>query len=305
MRTTVASVCAGIWRIASSRGTRVPRPRTWRTMGPRFTVSVQTVERSTLGAAGFSRITRNVTAARTTTPTAIVTICRLRFLAFRSGREISIVICYCMPGTKAPQRRFSTNLRTLPSFVLTQAGVSLFNCDLWCPILDRGISVTCPDQGGYCVRTNILECSVSTGPGAPISRRCLRGDTGISQMLISKLSGYRAFPGKIRVLPTSPDPKTVERYGAPGSVGAETSLNFVLTRALLPGGNLPRLRDLLPRSFYESFGFAPTPRKKREICPPSAFEPLETICRMWLACKPCATIFCMLFGKCGFRLCSR
>ncbi len=93
MRTTVASVCAGIWRIASSRGTRVPSPRTWRTIGPRFTVSVHTAERSTVGAAGFSRITRKVTAARTTTPIAIVNTCRFRFLAFRSGREISIVEC--------------------------------------------------------------------------------------------------------------------------------------------------------------------------------------------------------------------
>jgi len=30
-------------------GTSVPRPRTWRSIGPRFTVSSQTVARSTLG----------------------------------------------------------------------------------------------------------------------------------------------------------------------------------------------------------------------------------------------------------------
>src|SRR5437867_2267992 len=41
-----------------SSGTRVPRPRTWRTIGPRLTVSTQTVERSTLGTAGFKRAVR-------------------------------------------------------------------------------------------------------------------------------------------------------------------------------------------------------------------------------------------------------
>ena len=50
---TRPSVLAGIQRICS--GTSVPRPRTWRTIGPRFTVSIQTVERSTLGTAGLSR----------------------------------------------------------------------------------------------------------------------------------------------------------------------------------------------------------------------------------------------------------
>ena len=38
-----------------SSGVSVPRPRTWRTIGPRFTVRGQTTARSTVGAAGFSR----------------------------------------------------------------------------------------------------------------------------------------------------------------------------------------------------------------------------------------------------------
>ena len=59
MRTTVASVSAGIWRTASWLGISVPSPRTWRSMDPRFTVSVHTVPRSTEGAAGFSRETAN------------------------------------------------------------------------------------------------------------------------------------------------------------------------------------------------------------------------------------------------------
>ncbi len=37
-----------------------PSPRTWRSIEPRFTVSVQMVARSTLGAAGFSRATPTV-----------------------------------------------------------------------------------------------------------------------------------------------------------------------------------------------------------------------------------------------------
>ena len=40
-----------------SSGTSVPEPRTWRSIGPRFTVSIQTTARSTVGAAGFSRET--------------------------------------------------------------------------------------------------------------------------------------------------------------------------------------------------------------------------------------------------------
>ena len=53
IRSTRPSVAAGIQRMSS--GTSVPRPRTWRTIGPRFTVSSQTVARSTVGAAGFRR----------------------------------------------------------------------------------------------------------------------------------------------------------------------------------------------------------------------------------------------------------
>ena len=70
MRTTVASVWAGINSIESSRGARTPvDERTWRTIGPRFTVSVQMVERSTGGAAGFSLATANPATVTITTAT--------------------------------------------------------------------------------------------------------------------------------------------------------------------------------------------------------------------------------------------
>ena len=79
MRTTVASVSAGICSTDSCEGTSVPMPRTCRSIEPRFTVSVQTVPRSTLGAAGLRRYTKALTAMTTTIMTATVMICRRRF----------------------------------------------------------------------------------------------------------------------------------------------------------------------------------------------------------------------------------
>ena len=69
IRSTRPIVVAGIQRMFS--GTSVPSPRTSRTIGPRLTVSIQTVARSTLGAAGFRRDSPSVmssTAARPTMP---------------------------------------------------------------------------------------------------------------------------------------------------------------------------------------------------------------------------------------------
>src|SRR5580700_7925298 len=90
MRTTVASVSAGIWRTDSWLGTSDPSPRTCRNIGPRFTVSVQTVPRSTVGAAGFSRITATDTVATARTTTVPMIACRRRFRVLSSGRAISI-----------------------------------------------------------------------------------------------------------------------------------------------------------------------------------------------------------------------
>ena len=58
MRSTRPCVVAEIQRMSS--GTSVPEPRTCRSIWPRLTVSTQTVARSTLGAAGFSRETPTV-----------------------------------------------------------------------------------------------------------------------------------------------------------------------------------------------------------------------------------------------------
>ncbi len=88
MRSTRPAVVAGIQRVSS--GTSVPVPRTWRTMGPRFTTSGQSVALSTEGAAGFSCETNTVTRRMTVSP---ATPYAARFIFFflitESGRAIS------------------------------------------------------------------------------------------------------------------------------------------------------------------------------------------------------------------------
>src|ERR1022692_949837 len=67
---TVDSVVAVSNTVSS--GTRVPRPRTSRTIGPRLTVSGQRVESSTPGAAGLRFLAHRqapARATRTSTPT--------------------------------------------------------------------------------------------------------------------------------------------------------------------------------------------------------------------------------------------
>src|ERR1700738_1833658 len=89
---TRAAVCAGIQWMSS--GTKVPRPRTSRSIGPRFTVSGQIVEPSTDGAAGFRRDNARVTPAQSSTATVTYAI-RLIFLARAfDGLWISIVFVH-------------------------------------------------------------------------------------------------------------------------------------------------------------------------------------------------------------------
>jgi len=68
IRSTRPSAAAGIQRTSS--GTRVPRPRTSRSIGPRLTASIRTPERSTLGAAGLSRDRPSVTRSKASAPPA-------------------------------------------------------------------------------------------------------------------------------------------------------------------------------------------------------------------------------------------
>src|SRR5213078_2459695 len=85
---TLPSVFAGIQRISS--GTSVPNPRTCRTIGPFFTVSIQTLERSTLGAAGFKRDKANVARIKPTALAEIIKMRRFRFFAATPSRGTSM-----------------------------------------------------------------------------------------------------------------------------------------------------------------------------------------------------------------------
>ncbi len=88
MRSTRPSVTAGIQRVSS--GTSVPTPRTCRTIDPRFTVSVSTVERSTLGAAGSMRARAADSAITSSSPTMPPATCRCRLrFRIRGSRAIS------------------------------------------------------------------------------------------------------------------------------------------------------------------------------------------------------------------------
>ncbi len=87
---TWLSNSAGI-QIMSS-GTRVPRPRTSRTMGPRFTESIQTVARSTVGAAGFSFESRQLIAPTAATVSVRMMIRRIIFFFATPSRFTSIAI---------------------------------------------------------------------------------------------------------------------------------------------------------------------------------------------------------------------
>src|SRR5439155_26961720 len=70
-------------------------PRTCRSMGPRLTVSVHTVLRSTSGAAGFNLETPIVTPPRHTKPTIPQMICLRRFCCLNSGRAMSMGLQTC------------------------------------------------------------------------------------------------------------------------------------------------------------------------------------------------------------------
>ena len=77
MRATWLSNCAGIQTMSS--GISVPSPRLSITMGPRFTESIQTVARSTVGAAGFSFESCQLIAPTTA---AVSTMMMVRLIAF-------------------------------------------------------------------------------------------------------------------------------------------------------------------------------------------------------------------------------
>src|SRR5947208_4279236 len=63
-------------------GTKVPLPRTSRTIGPRLTVSITAVERSSVGAAGFSFARASVTPPTVVRPIRINIAARIRLVSF-------------------------------------------------------------------------------------------------------------------------------------------------------------------------------------------------------------------------------
>ena len=100
MRSTRPSVAAGIQRISS--GTSVPRPRTCRTIGPRFTVSMTTAERATVGAAGLRRDTpRVVTRMKSAAPPPMASW-RVRRRRAAWGRGMSMAVL--LLNTRATDR---------------------------------------------------------------------------------------------------------------------------------------------------------------------------------------------------------
>src|SRR5712672_2745145 len=105
-------------------------------MGPRFTVSVHTVPRSTVGAAGFSREIPIVTATRARTATAPTIIWRRRFWALSSGRAISIELLQSNERTTTQKLQLPRN-RTDSVYRLLHGATWLFRTGLRCSVMDN------------------------------------------------------------------------------------------------------------------------------------------------------------------------
>src|SRR5207253_10322952 len=71
-------------------GTSVPTPRPCRTIGTFFTLSLQTLERPTLGAAGFNRDKANLANIKPTARAEIIKMRRFRFFAATPSRGTSM-----------------------------------------------------------------------------------------------------------------------------------------------------------------------------------------------------------------------
>jgi hypothetical protein len=93
-RSTRPSVAAGIQRISS--GTSVPMPRTWRTIGPRLTVSKTTDARATFGAAGLRRDTPSVVPSTKSAAPPASASWRVRRRRAAWGRGMSMAVA-CTP----------------------------------------------------------------------------------------------------------------------------------------------------------------------------------------------------------------
>src|ERR1700747_2698414 len=95
-----------------SSGTKVPRPRTSRNIGPRFTSSVHTAARSTVGAAGRSLERPSVTPPKRRTAADTRTVLRIILARAFDGRGISIKFYISFWHTRC-RNRISLMLRII------------------------------------------------------------------------------------------------------------------------------------------------------------------------------------------------
>jgi hypothetical protein len=118
-------------------------------MGPRFTVSVHTVLRSTSGAAGFKRETPTVRALRQTRPIAPQIICRRLFCRLNSGLAMSMRLTDMQPPDQIESLPMC--LKSLGEIgpVESPEAPGMFGCGVGCSL---------PDNSG------INECATAYGP---------------------------------------------------------------------------------------------------------------------------------------------
>jgi hypothetical protein len=141
MRSMRPSTCAEMKRTAESIGTRVPEPRTWRSIEPRWTVSIQTVWRSTVGAAGFSfDRPRVISPMASTAPMAMKMLRRRRFSTcpvrtMSIEKPLSLLPLRSSCATVSRQAYVIANT-ALPAGVPETAGAAA------CPFAGRAVPLT-------------------------------------------------------------------------------------------------------------------------------------------------------------------
>src|SRR5437879_698496 len=129
-------------------------------MGPRLTVSVHTVLRSTSGAAGFSLETPIVTAPRQTRPIAPQKSCLRRFSCLNSGRAMSIRQRRMQPSDQNAENGMPLKIMALLLSGICYAEAEMFGRGIGCPLPDTQLLT---DQG---LRRDIVDVLVRPDPFA-------------------------------------------------------------------------------------------------------------------------------------------
>src|SRR5947207_5608628 len=147
-RSTWESVCAAIQRMSS--GIRVPRPRTSRNIGPRFTSSVQTVARSTDGAAGRNFESPSVTPPKRSTATDTSAVLRIILARAFDGRGISMIVFYLLTANLLPNPE-SAKQRLFCCLAQAQAGFTLALVRSWdLPSQYRELAISLIPISAFC-----------------------------------------------------------------------------------------------------------------------------------------------------------